>query len=75
MSLVKLCGFEIENEKFIKNDVLDIRNPLTPNTPLGKESVASPLSQNSPVLRSTPVSRRQLAFVSPSFENKFQVQA
>ncbi|CAH1402989.1 unnamed protein product [Nezara viridula] len=74
VSLVKLRGFEIENEKFMQNDVLDIRKPLTPNTPLGKESVVSSLSQNSPVLKATPVSRRQLSFMSPTFENKFQYQ-
>ncbi|XP_014289189.1 uncharacterized protein [Halyomorpha halys] len=62
VSLVKLHGFELENEKFMQNDVLDIRKPLTPNTPLGKESIASSLSQSSHTLRTTPVSRRQLSF-------------
>lgn len=74
VSLVKLRGFESENEKFMQNDVLDIRKPLTPDTPLGKESVVSSLSQNSSVLRTTPVSRRQLSFLSPPVENKFQYQ-
>lgn len=54
-SLGQLRGFEIENEKCMQNDVLTIRKPLTSKTPLRKESIASSLSQNSTVLRASPV--------------------